>query len=117
MRFFFTLCILFPLIAQAQTTLSGKVVDDKGEGLPGANVVLEGTYDGGTSDAEGKFQFTTTEQGSLIVVVSFVGYKVFRQPVTLNGSPLVVTARLEETINELEAVTIDAGAFTASDAS
>ncbi|AYB33352.1 TonB-dependent receptor [Chryseolinea soli] len=117
MKILFTLCFLFPLAALAQTTLSGKILDDKGEGIPGANVVLEGTYDGGTTDVEGKFQFTTTEQGKHVLVVSFVGYKEYRQAVALEGSPIVVDTRLEETINELEVVTINAGAFTASDAS
>jgi protocatechuate 3,4-dioxygenase beta subunit len=33
-----------------QATLSGKVVDEKGKPVAGANVFIEGTYDGASSN-------------------------------------------------------------------
>jgi len=97
--------------------VSGTVANQRGETLPLANVVLENTYDGATTDAGGKFQFTTTESGAQVIVVRFIGYQEFRKDVVLDGKTLKLTIQLEETFDQLEAVTISAGAFTASDAS
>ena len=51
---------LFLLIANltnGQTTIKGKVLDEKGKALPGANVSLKGTYDGASTNAEGNFRW------------------------------------------------------------
>ncbi|HEX3075184.1 MAG TPA: hypothetical protein VHP30_16330, partial [Ignavibacteriales bacterium] len=49
----FTLYILFTVCISAQTTgkLSGKVIDQNGEPLYGANVLIEGTNFGAATDA------------------------------------------------------------------
>ena len=101
----------------AQTLISGKVSDEKGEAIPGANVSLKDTYDGASTDIEGNFRFSSTEKGKQVLVVTFVGYKQYEQTVELIGTPLTLSIQLKETINQLEAVTITAGAFTASDES
>lgn len=106
-----------PLHLQAQTIVSGTVLDEKGESVPGANVFLLNTYDGATTDEFGKFEFKTIETGNQILVIKFIGYKEFRKEVLLNGSPISVNASIKEEINELKAVTITAGAFGASDES
>ena len=100
---------------QAQTLISGTVADTKGLALPGANVFLEGTYDGTTSDVDGNFAFTAYEEGRFALTVSFLGYLPFQDSVNLDGTPLVITALLKEEFNELNAVVISAGAFEASD--
>ena len=41
----------------AQHTISGRVTDTKNNPIEGANIYLEGTYDGASSDAQGKFTF------------------------------------------------------------
>lgn len=110
------LIILF-LNAFGQTKISGKVTDQDGNVLPLANVLLQDTYDGASSDAEGRFEFTTTESGAKILVVKFVGYKDFQKEILLAGKSLVIDVTLQEVFNQLEAVTISAGSFTASDAS
>ena len=48
----------------SQNVVSGKVTDEKGGPIPGANVYLEGTYDGGSTDENGYFSFTTKEISS-----------------------------------------------------
>lgn len=99
----------------AQTPISGTVSDTKGLALPGANVFLEGTYDGTTSDTAGNFAFTAYDAGRFPLVVSFLGYEPWRDTVDLGGSPLYIEVRLKEEFNELNAVVISAGAFEASD--
>jgi hypothetical protein len=116
MKSFFTSLLIFIVsISLAQTTLTGKVSDEKGEPIPGANIVIKDTYDGTSSGLDGTFQFVTTETGAHVVVITFIGYKTFAQQVGLDGKPVTITARLRETINELEAVVISAGSFTAGE--
>ncbi|HEY9048835.1 MAG TPA: TonB-dependent receptor [Ohtaekwangia sp.] len=103
--------------AYTQTSISGKITDERGVGVPLANVILVDTYDGTSSDADGNFTFTTTEQGTKTLLVKFVGYKDFQKEVVLEGKPVVIDVALEEMINQLEAVMITAGAFGASDES
>ncbi|MDY0781330.1 TonB-dependent receptor [Tenacibaculum sp. IB213877] len=56
-----------------QTKISGKVVDETGEPLPGASVVEKGTGNGTSTDFDGKFMLNTKSNNGT-VVVSFVGY-------------------------------------------
>jgi hypothetical protein len=115
-----TLSILFTLTAAicfSQTKVTGRVVDENGEGIPGANVSIKDSYDGASTNVDGKFEFTTSETGTKVIEITFIGYKNFEKEIVLNGSEVKIEAPLRETINELEAVTITAGAFAASDES
>jgi len=101
--------------ATAQTTISGKIVDEKGEGIPGANVSIKDSYDGTSTSVEGSFKFITTETGSKVLVATFIGYKISQQTIDITGKPIQLSITLREEINQLEAVTISAGSFTAGD--
>lgn len=117
MKQYFTFFFVFIVtLASGQTHIRGTVTDGKTP-IPGANITLQNTYDGTSTDAQGQFAFATTETGTFTIVASFVGYKEYHQTITLNGQALELNMVLTEQINELEAVTITAGAFTASDAS
>lgn len=54
-------------------TVSGRITDDTGEGLPGVNVVVRGTTRGTTTDMDGNYQLTVS--GSDQLVYSFVGFE------------------------------------------
>lgn len=110
---FFLVVITAPSLAQTQIT--GIVKDAAGAAIPGANVFLLDTYDGASTDAGGKFQFNTDEKGPHTLVAKFVGYEDYTLSVILEGKPIHLQIGLKETINELQAVTITAGTFTASD--
>lgn len=98
-----------------QTHINGKVLDVSGEPIPGANVMIKDTYDGTSSAIDGTFSFASEEQGVRLLVISFVGYKPFEQPVELTGKAISITAVLKEQINQLEGVVISAGSFTAGE--
>ena len=119
MKIFTNLLVLFFILntvhSFGQTLLKGKVVDDKGKGLPGANISLKGSYDGATADADGNFQFRTSQRGEQNVACTFVGYEVYNQIVILNSSEMTLTLKMKETANELNTVTVTAGTFEASD--
>ncbi len=113
------LSILFSLLislAFAQSKISGRIVDEQGKSIPGANVLLKDTYDGASSSNDGSFEFFSAEVGNKILVATFLGYKDFYLEIEM-GRTAALAITMEETINELEAVTISAGAFTASDVS
>lgn len=100
-----------------QIKISGVISDDHGGVIVGANIFLVNTYDGASSDANGKFEFETTETGNKLLTAKFIGYKEFNTSININTQNLVLEIRLEEEISELAAVTITAGSFTASDVS
>ena len=58
--------------APADATVTGRVVDEKGAGLPGVNVVIKGGSNGTQTDVDGKFSLSVPEGTTL--VFSFVGY-------------------------------------------
>jgi hypothetical protein len=73
--------ILFILIqflilgAQAQWRISGNVETPSCEPIAGANVYIQGTYDGGTTDSLGYFGFTTSSSGIQKLMVSYIGFE------------------------------------------
>lgn len=59
--------------AMAQSTVTGTVTDENGEGLPGATILIKGTTTGSTADIDGKYSIKVPNEES-ILVFSFVGY-------------------------------------------
>ncbi len=104
------------LSASSQTLISGIVIDIKKGPVLGANVYLEGTYDGATTNEKGEFSFETLESGTLTLVVSFVSYVDFRstQDVTAFRNLSIV---LREDVNTLDAVSLNTGTFEAGEES
>ncbi len=111
----FAVGIFFVNQLQAQTTITGKVTDTNGSPVPGANVVVKNTYDGATTDAKGQFNFTSVEQGDVSISASMIGFEGDEKKATLKGEQVFVNFILKEKTNELNTVTITAGAFEASD--
>ena len=56
----------------ADVDISGKITDEKGEGLPGASIIQKGTTNGATSDLDGNYQLSVPEDAT--IAISFVGY-------------------------------------------
>lgn len=61
-------------ITQTQAELiTGKVTDEEGNPLPGVNVIVKGTVNGTTTDANGEYQLDVPDNTE-VLVFSFVGY-------------------------------------------
>ncbi|WP_298898927.1 carboxypeptidase-like regulatory domain-containing protein [uncultured Psychroserpens sp.] len=108
------LTILFSSVLCAQTTISGKVTDSKNQPITGANVYLDGTYDGDTTDDKGDFSFTSEETGSQTLIISFLSYEtktIIGDVSTLKNLEI----KLKEDMEALDAVVISAGTFEAND--
>ncbi|MBC31882.1 MAG: TonB-dependent receptor [Muricauda sp.] len=110
-----TLLLLFSsLLGLAQNQIAGQVTDKSGNPISGANVYLEGTYDGASTDVDGNFHFETTEKGDQTLVVSILGYETHYEMGNVSYfSNLKI--KLTEAINTLTGVTLTAGTFEAGD--
>ena len=87
----------------ADIPVSGKVTDEKGEGLPGVSVVVKGTTQGATTDGTGSFRIAVPDTRSTLVF-SFVGYGSKEIVV---GSQTTLTVALtpdDQTLNEVVVV-------------
>jgi TonB-linked SusC/RagA family outer membrane protein len=71
--------------AQADITIKGRVLDEKGAGLPGVNVVVRGTTTGTQTDADGRYTIKAPDNSTL--VFSFLGY--LAQEVAVGGRDAV----------------------------
>ncbi|MBT8376476.1 MAG: TonB-dependent receptor, partial [Bacteroidia bacterium] len=108
------IALLFGYICTAQNEISGTLTDFKGEPIIGANVYLEGTYDGATTDEQGAFSFITEETGTHILVLSFLSYETKR--ITTDVTKMKnLQIKLREDVNTLETVVLSAGTFEAND--
>ncbi|WP_291779481.1 TonB-dependent receptor [Cecembia sp.] len=112
--FYFFLLLISPMI-WAQTLLTGEVRDQKSETIPGVNVYLKGTYTGTSSEIDGSFKLEVEESGLHILVFQSMGFRALEIEVNLQGGKLEFFPILKESINEMTAVTISAGAMEASD--
>ncbi len=107
--FFFTIASSI-----SQTTVIGRVIDTKNNPIEGANVYLEGTYDGSMTDENGMFSFITDESGTQILKVSFISYETFlisKDVSEFNNLQI----KLRDDVNALDTVVISAGTFSAGD--
>jgi outer membrane cobalamin receptor len=105
---------LSSFVTIGQTTISGKVTEPNGTPILGANVYLEGTYDGTSSNDNGDFSFETTEEGEQTLIVSFLSFENYKLIVTVSEMNNL-TIKLREDVNSLDTVVISAGTFEASD--
>lgn len=91
-----------------QTKLTGKIVDETNQPLPGAAVVLKGAQTGASSDFDGNFTFETSVSNGAIVV-SFVGYET--KTLTFNGNTNFGTIALKLSAETLDEIIITAVSF------
>jgi hypothetical protein len=105
---------LFSTLTIAQTSISGIVIDEKNNPITGANVYLEGTYDGASTNTNGNFSFKTAENGTLSLIVSAISYETHYEIGDVAFfKNLQIT--LKEAINQLSGVILTAGSFEAGD--
>ena len=91
--------------APADATVTGRVVDEKGAGLPGVNVVIKGGTNGTSTDADGKFSLAVPEGATL--VFSFVGYAA--QEVVVGNQTTINVALVPDTKALSEVVVVGYG--------
>jgi len=93
MKKIYFLRYIFPLLficlsnwVMAQTgTITGRIIDESNQPLPGATVKLKGTTNSAATDLNGYFKLNAPA-GQQVLSASFVGYKTLEQTVNVNGS-------------------------------
>jgi len=76
-------------IAQSTGTITGQIVDGSGEPLPGANVVVRNTQNGGAANQNGRYRLPDVPAGQYTVTASFVGYSAVDTTVTVSAGETV----------------------------
>jgi len=113
-----TLFALFSYQVIAQRgILNGSVKDkDTSEEIIGANVVIEGTTTGSSTDIFGNFEFQA-DPGNYSIVVSYIGYETFKIE-NLEVSPgeeVTLTIQMQTDNVQLEEIVVEAKADVSSD--
>lgn len=98
------LFVLGSFSAHAQRTVSGKVTDTGGNGMPGVNVIVKGTSVGTTTDASGDYSINVSQDGGTLVF-SFIGYTT--QEVAV-GNRTTVDVTLVDDARQLSEVVVTA---------
>ncbi len=104
--------LILPLtvFSQQGTVIKGKVSDEEGNPLPGANVIIEGTTYGAASDASGNYEFRVPAdfaRGQEVqLVAKFIGYKTATATIRLTPGEIVQDFKMEVDVIGLEEIVV-----------
>jgi hypothetical protein len=85
-----------------EITVSGRITDENGIGLPGTSIVEKGTTNGAISDVDGKFSVKVKDENS-ILVFSFTGYE---SQEILVGASSTIEVQMKPSATNLEDVVV-----------
>ncbi|RVU89963.1 carboxypeptidase-like regulatory domain-containing protein [Flavobacterium columnare] len=106
--------IFFTIFSFSQTKIEGKVIDKKQQAISGANVFIEGSYDGTTTLDNGTFYFETNEKGLQNLIINQLGFEELKIQIIIEKVQ-IKTYTLKTSINALDSVVITAGTIKAGD--
>jgi len=92
---------------RAEVPVTGRVVDGKGEGLPGVTVLVRGTTIGATTDATGRFSLRAPEGSTLLF--SSVGFQTQSVVLTAANASTISVALRDDTQSLNEVVVVGYG--------
>ena len=81
--FLFVLLQGVAVLSFAQFTIHGTIKSESGDLLSGANVILQGSYQGVSTGENGAFQFSRLKAGDYTLIASFIGFKTTTVDVAL----------------------------------
>lgn len=77
-----------------ERTITGQVVDAKGEPLIGVSILVKGTTDGAITDLDGNYKIVT-KGNNPVIVYSYIGYKT--QEIPLKGQTAINITMMDDT--------------------
>ena len=92
--------------AAVDLTITGTVVDETGNPLPGVNVLVKGTSNGTTTDADGKYTLVV-DDGTETLVFSFIGYT--SQEVSVSNRASIAISLVPDVASLQEVVVVGYG--------
>ncbi|HEY5916895.1 MAG TPA: TonB-dependent receptor plug domain-containing protein, partial [Chryseolinea sp.] len=96
------LFIPFALFSQ-ELTVTGRITDEIGQGIPGVNVVVKGTTNGTATDLEGRYTVRLNADGQAILVITSIGYKTVEEVIGQRG---VIDVQLAGDITQLNEIVV-----------
>jgi TonB-dependent SusC/RagA subfamily outer membrane receptor len=95
---------ILPLATEHVMAISvkGRVLDGKGDGLPGVSIIVKGTNKGVTSDFSGNYQISVDDENAALIF-SFVG---FASQEIVVGTRSAIDVVLTENVNALEELVV-----------
>jgi len=100
----------------SQSKVSGKITDTENKPVYGANVVIEGTIDGATSDENGIYEFTTQKTGRFNLIVTAMGLSEKIVIIDINpGQDLIKDVKLTADEVKTEEIVVTASSFTSGE--
>jgi iron complex outermembrane receptor protein len=85
---------------KVQNNVSGTVLDENGQPLPGANIIEKGTTNGTQTDFDGNFSLEVADSNA-VLVISYIGYTTLEVPAgsgTVNVQMTLDSAKLDEVV-------------------
>jgi TonB-dependent starch-binding outer membrane protein SusC len=90
------------VVALADETITGKVVDENGEGIPGVSIIVKGTTRGTTTNAKGEYSISVVDEKS-VIALSSIGYE--HQNIVV-GSRKIINVSLSTSTKGLSEVVV-----------
>lgn len=113
MKYLLILLFLTVSIYSQDTKISGKVTGENNTPLNGANIVIEGTIDGATTDSTGYYEFETSKTGSQNLLVTYYDYNEKRQTIVIDaGKQIELNVQLKKAEVETEEILVTASSYT-----
>ena len=99
------MAVLISTFILAQTNISGTVVDEDNNPIPGANIVFDSTT-GAVANFDGEFSIAVSQNPPFSLTISSVGFQT--ETVSVGSGDLVLSVILKESENLLDDVVISA---------
>jgi TonB-linked SusC/RagA family outer membrane protein len=96
--------LTIPVVEEESYPIQGRVLDESGEGMPGATVIIKGTALGTITDVNGDFSIDLPDEAE-ILVVTFVGYEPQEIKIDKSKTSMVIQMKLDlESLDEVVVV-------------
>lgn len=116
--FFLIVLLTFTYTSAQNALIQGRVYDAlSNEPIPFANVIIQGTTTGATTDLDGMYSLENLQPGLYNLQVSYVGYKtanLYDNQVS-SARPLTLNIALEAAVEQLKEVVVKADPFSKSE--
>jgi len=104
--------LLLPISLWSQDITITGVVTDGNKPIEFANIYIEETLEGTTSNVNGKFTLSTKLKGKIVLVFSYLGFETLQETILIENKDINIEAILKKG-NSLDEVIISAGTFEA----
>ena len=99
------LFLFIPFTNLAQ--IKGTITDENGNPLPFVSVFQENTYNGTTSNEQGKYELNIRKTGNYVLIFQFLGFQTKRETINIKEFPFLLNITLSEENFTLNEVIID----------